>query len=313
MVDVAGGGHMGIAFEVTNGTWVTPDIFAPIESESLQEVRNDPSRIPILGRAVRSGTVVGRHHVEGEIVMEALPTPMAYFLACSRWAIVKSGIGPFVVTANDSALVHQKGTNKSLSISVSRAGVGFAYLGCHVVGQRFFMEDGVFKVAYQIIGRKETTDYTPGAVTEPLQTPFAADEIAVTVAASSRVDLDSLEFNFDDNGEARFNHSGLAEADYVKFGEFTGDASFEIDFESKADYAVWVAQTVQEVKAVFTKGTEAVDIEVHGGLYDSFDVGLAGIGDQVRASATIGAAYVAADTAAAEIVITLDVDITGIA
>ena len=313
MVDVAGGGTLQIAFETTHGTYIAPTLTVPIESETLAEMRNDPDRKPILGRAVRQGSVQGRHHVEGEIVMEALPTAMTYFLACSRWGnnIVKSGAGPFVYTANDDAAAHVKANDKSLTIAVDRAGIGFAYTGCQVVTSRFFFEDGIFKVAYQIIGRAQTEDYTPGAGTDPTETPFAADEVAITIAAAARVDVDSFEMEFDDAGEARFNLDGLPGASYVKFGEFTGKASFEVDFESKADYAIWVARTVQEVKLVMTK-TDTVDIEIHGGLYDSFEVGLAGIGDQVRASAEIGAAYVAGDTAAAEVVITHAVDITEI-
>ncbi len=313
MPDVAGGGTLQIAFEATHGTYTAPTLTVPIESETLAEMRNDPVRSPILGRAVRQGKVKGREHVEGEIVMEALPTAMTYFLACSRWGnnIVKSGAGPFVYTATDDAAAHVKANDKSLTIAVDRAGIGFAYLGCQVVTQRFFFEDGIFKVAYQVIGREQTEDYTPAAGTDPVETPFAADEVAITIAASARVDLDSFELEFDDSGEARFNLDGNEAASYIKFGEFTGKATFEVDFESKADYAIWVARTIQEVKLVMTK-TDIVDIEMHGGLYDSFEVGLAGIGDQVRASAEIGAAYFATDTAAATIELTHAVDITEI-
>ncbi len=313
MPDVAGGGTLQLALETATGVFQAPVLTVPIENESLKEMRNDPDRSPILGRAVRQGKVKGREHVEGEIVMEALPTAMTYFLAASRWGenIVKSGAGPFVYTANDDAAAHVKTNDRSLSISVDRAGVGFAYLGCQVTNARFFFEDGIFKAAYQIIGREQTEDYTPAAGTDPTETPFAVDEVAITIAASARVDLDSFEFEFDDAGEAKFNLDGNEAASYVKFGEFTGKATFEVDFESKADYAIWVARTVQEVKLVMTK-TDIVDIEIHGGLYDAFEVGLAGIGDQVRASVEIGAAYLLADTAAAEIVHTHAVDITEI-
>jgi hypothetical protein len=313
MPDVAGGGTLQIAFESTTGTYTAPTLTVPIENETLAEMRDDPDRKPILGRAVRQGKVKGRGHVEGEIVMEALPTAMTYFLACSRWGnnIAKSGAGPYVYTATDDAAAHVKADDKSLTIAVDRAGIGFAYLGCQVVSSRFFFEDGIFKVAYQVIGREQSEDYTPGAGTDPTETPFAADEVAITIAAAARVDLDSFEMEFDDSGEAKFNLDGQEGASYIKFGEFTGKASFEVDFESKADYAIWVARTVQEVKLVMTK-TDIVDIEIHGGLYDSFEVGLSGIGDQVRASAEIGAAYVSGDSAAATIILTHAVDITEI-
>lgn len=314
MVDVAGGGHIGLAIESTHGTYEAPAIYAPVTSESLAENRNDPVRKPILGQAVTLGKVKGREWVEGEITMEALPLPMVYMMAASRWDIVKSGAGPYVYTATDSALAHQRAVDeRSLTIVADRAGVGFAYVGCQVTSQRFFIEDGIPMVAYGIIGREQTEDYTPGSVTIPSETPFGADEIALTIATLARCDIDSLEFNFDDNGEARFNLCGNEGADYVKFGEFNGTASFEADFESKADYALWVARTSQEIKAVWTKGaSQAIDIEIHGGIYDTYEVGLSAMGDQVRAQAEIMAVYASGDSAAATIALTTATDVTEI-
>ena len=126
MVDVAGGGHVGLAIETSHGTYAVPAVFAPIISETLTETRNDPIRRPILGRAVNSGKVSGRSHAEGEIVIEALPTTMVYFLAASRWAITKAGAGPYTYTAQDGSDAHVKGNNRSLTIAIDRAGVGFA-------------------------------------------------------------------------------------------------------------------------------------------------------------------------------------------
>ena len=306
MVDVAGGGSVAVNLETTQGTYVAPTIFAPITSESLSENRNDPKRMPILGRAVSSGRVKGREHVEGEIVMELLPDIFVYFLVASRWGnnISKAGSAPTVYTANDDAAVNVKAANRSLTIGINRAGIGFAYLGCQVTSFRFFFEDGIAMVAMNIIGRQETSSFSALAVTAPTQTPFAADEVAISIAGTARVDLDSFEMSFDDNGEAKFNISGNEAADYIKFGEHIAQASFEVDFESKADYGIWVARTVQKVKMVLTKGAEIVDVEIHGGFYDQFQVNLGDIGSQVRASATIEGAYLLTSTAASEIIVT---------
>lgn len=313
MVDVAGGGHIGIGIETTHGTLVAPAVFAAVTAESLDEKRNDPIRKPILGQAVTLGKVSGRSYVEGDITMEALPLIMVYFLAASRWAITKTGAGPYTYTASDGKDAHVKANSRSLTISVERAGIGFAYLGCQVSAMKLFVEDGIPMVTYSMIGREETNGYTPGSVTMPGETPFAADEIALTVAAAARTDIDSLEIDLNDNGEPKFNLSGKAGADYVKFGEFNGSASFEIDFESKADYAIWEALTVQKLKAVWTKSAnQIIDIELHGALYDSFEVGLASMGDQVRASAEMIAAYTAASTAAATIVLTTSTSVVAI-
>ena len=314
MPDVAGGGHLKVALEATRGSYTAVTKTIPIESETLQEIRTDPWRAPILGRAVTPGKVGGRSGVEGTIVMEALPEAVAYFLIASRWGnnIQKTGAGPFVYTAIDDAAAHVKQTLRSLSIGVDRAGLGYAYLGCQTTRMRFFFEDGIPKFEATVMGLSESSgSYTPSGPTDPTDTPFNADDTVVSIAASQRVDLDSLEITFDDQGELRYNQSGQVAADYVRYGEFIGDAQFEIDFESRADYDIWVARTVQELTCVSTfDANQIMDIEIHGGLYDSFEVGLSGIGDQVRASAALRAAYAPGDTAAAQIVLTTDEDIT---
>ena len=99
----------------------------------------------------------------------------------------------------------------------------------------------------------------------------------------------------------------------MKFGEFDGRASFEVDFESKAAYAIWLALTAQEVKVVCTKGaSQILDFELHGATYDSFEVTMAAIGDQVRASAEVIASFAVGDSAAAQIKLTIATDITEI-
>lgn len=316
MVDVAGGGHVGLALETTHGTYLAPTKFAAVYSESLQEIRTDEYRVPLIGRAVASGKTPGRHHVEGEITMEALPEVMAYFLIASRFGqtVIKSGAGPFVYTATNNSVVHLKANKKSLTLVVDRAGIGFAYLGCQVVKTVInFSDGGVPMVTYTIIGRKQTNDYTPGVVVIPTELPFSVSEVNLDVAGAPRgdVDAESAEFTIDDNGEARFNLTGVDAADYVRFGEHVAEASFEIDFESKADYNIWVARTAQEVILDCVKGAnQAFNVEYHGAMYDTFEVGLSGIGDQVRATATIRAVHNVVAGFATTVAITTNESIT---
>lgn len=317
MVDVAGGGHVGIGLETTHGIFAAPTLFGPIVSESLQEIRTDSYRVPIIGRAVASGKTPGRHHVAGDITMEALPESMAYFLIASRWGsnVQKTGVGPFVYSATNSNVVHLKANSRSLSLSVDRAGVDFAYLGCQVVQATIsFGDGGVPQVTYSIIGRKQTDDYTIGTppLSDPTELPFSVDECDLTIAGSSRGDIDaeSVEFVLNDNGEPRFNLTGQDAADYVKFGEFVGEANYEIDFESKADYAIWRARTAQELILHCEKSAnQMLDLEYHGAMYDTFEVALTAIGDQVRASAASRAVHNVSAGFAATLAITTQEDI----
>lgn len=313
MVDVAGGGHVGFALEATNGTYQAPTKWAPIESESLTETRTDPWRNLILGRAVTSGKARGRESAVGTIKMELTPEMAIYFALTSRWSTSaqKTGVGPFVYTFNDVADVHVKANNRSLTIVVDRAGVGFAYVGCQVGSSRFFMEEGIPKVEYNIIGREQTEDYTPGAITDPTESPFGASDSTVAIAAGGRVDIDSIEFSFDDAGEAKFNIDGNEGASYIKFGEFVGEASYEVDFEDKADYAIWVARTTQEIIWTMNAGANQIAaIEMTGGIYDQFEVALGSIGDQVKASATLRAIHNVTDGYAAQLSFTSNEDVT---
>jgi len=317
MVDVAGGGSVGIAIETTPGVFIAPVKYAAVMSESLQEVRTDSYRVPIVGRAVASGKTPGRQHVAGDITMEALPEVMAYFMVASRMGsnIIKTGVGPFVYTATNSSVVHLKAAKRSLCISVNRAGVGFAYLGCQVVQTRFsFGDGGVPMVTYSIIGQKQTNDYTPGAVTLPTELPFSVDECAISIAGVSPrgdIDAESTEFILNDNGEPKFNLTGEDRADYVRYGEFIGECNYEIDFENKADYAIWVARTAQEIILDCQKSVnQKLNLEFHGAMYDTFEVGLSGIGDQVRAAAAARAVHNVAAGFATTMVITTQETIT---
>ncbi len=316
MVDVAGGGHIGLALETTHGTYVAPAKFAAVESESLQEVRTDSYRAPILGRAVATGKTPGRQHVAGEITMEALPEIMVYFLIASRWGenLTKSAGPPFVYEATNTSVVHDKADFRSLTLVADRAGVGFAYLGCKVVQTTInFGDGGVPMVTYTIVGQRQSEDYTPGAVTEPTELPFQVDECNLDIATVERgdVDADSIEFVLNDNGEPKFNLTGQDRADYVKYGEFVGDASYEIDFESKADYAIWVARTTQALLLEFNKDANQIfKLDYHGAMYDTFEVSLSSLGDQVRASAAIRAIHDVTAGFAATMEITTIEDVT---
>lgn len=317
MVDVAGGGHIGIALETTHGTYIAPTKYAPVYSENLQETRTDSYRVPLLGRAVASGKTPGRHHVEGDITMEALPEVMAYFLVASRWGnnVTKSAGPPYTYEAINDKVVHLKGNRRSLTIVADRAGVGFAYVGCQVVQTSItFGDGGVPMITYSIIGRQQTESYTPGVPTYPTELPFSVSEVDISIAGVSPrgdIDAESTEFTLNDNGEPKFNLTGEDRADYVRFGEFIGEASYEIDFENKADYAIWVARTAQEIILTCNKSaSQQFNLEFHGAMYDTFEVGLTSIGDQVRAAAATRAIHHVASGAAATMEIVTNESLT---
>ena len=312
-IEIAGAGHIGVALEATYGTYVAPAAYVPFIAEDLTMPRTDPWRSPIIGKNVTLGKVQGRRHIEGSITMELLPEIFAYFLVASRYGdnVQKTGTGPWVYTASNGGAARLDGTaNRSLSLSMKRGGVGFAFVGCQVGRFRFFATHGVPYVECTVFGSDETNDYaSPGTPSVPTEVPFNSTEVTVDIAAAQRTDINSLEIVLDDNPEPRFNMSGQEGADYIKWGEHICEAQFEADFVSKADYDIWEARTVQELILDCNKSAnQRVQVELHGALYDTYEVsGAGGLGDLITASGAMRGAYTAGDDAADEIIVTTNV------
>jgi len=88
----------------------------------------------------------------------------------------------------------------------------------------------------------------------------------------------------DDSGEAVFRLGSLAAA-YVKFGERSVEASVDMDFENKTEYAAYRALTEREL--LFESDLDAnnfIHITTYATIMGSYEVGLDGQGDLIRAS-----------------------------
>src|SRR5215831_9081904 len=128
---VGAAGIMGVAFEATPGTYTAPVKYIPFRNENLTWKQDTIWRRAVAGIADPLGAVPGNASFDGDIEVEALHDVVPYFLYASRCSIVKSGAGPWVYTATPTAQA-QGTVGRTMSITIVRSGIVFAYVNCIV-------------------------------------------------------------------------------------------------------------------------------------------------------------------------------------
>ena len=307
---IGASGLVGIAFEVTAGTYVAPTKYVPIRSESLKFNQEFFDRRDIRGVADIVGLVKSNGAVDGDLEMFVLPDALPYFLHASRGAVVKSGAGPwtYVWTPGHGALPT---TGRTLSITVVRAGIVFGYTGCVVGASQYSLDTGVLIVRHSIVGRNESDQSVPSP-TWATTVPFGMGMYTVELPLSTVVcDTDQFTLNIDDNAQPEFRLCGDTGAEFVRFGERNVEANVQRDFVSKADYATFRALTQQSLRVKVSNGAQAdVQFDIPAAVKDSYEVGLSGQGDLVRATVNYRGIYDATATAGAKITVINNENIT---
>jgi hypothetical protein len=281
---IAGCGSMGIALETVPGTYVAPTKFFPFLEESLQRMQETVWRRAIRKSADFTGATPGNVRVEGDISMEALEDVVPYFLLCARTAVVKTGTLPnftYEFTGVCNAI-----PPKTMSITVVRNGVVFGYVGCVVSSFTFTVEEGLLQFNVSMLGRDEGDQATPVeafSVTEP----FGAGQYNIELPVGSVVlDTDTFEFTVDDAAEAQYRLKNTGQgAQFVSFGERTATATVERDFENKTEYNAFKALTKRALRFTALKtANNSIVADMPAAITDTYEVGLSGQGDLVRAS-----------------------------
>ncbi len=266
------------------GTYREPTKFIPITSESLQMMEDTQFRRPIRQSADVIGAVAGNEHVEGDISMEALEDCILYFLLASRTTVERTGSSPnFVYTFEPAAFAVAQYT---LSITVIRSDEVFGYTGCTTGRFTFGINNGMLTFTVGIIGRDEEEQDEPSS-TWPTTVPFGAGQYAIEIPTGSAVtDTDTFEWSVEDNAEAQFRlkDSGRG-AEFVRFGERDVTCTMARDFLTRADYDLFKSVTSQSMTLEATKGTDnSISMLTPVTFKESYEVGLSGQGDLVRAN-----------------------------
>lgn len=283
---IGAAGCVGVAFEVTPGTYVAPTKFIPITGESLMVDKQINFTRPIIKDSVEPvHAVTGPEFVTGDIEMEVITDGLVYFLFASRNSIVKGGVGPYTYTFSPTSAA-SVADGKTLSITVVRNDVVFGYTGCVMSGMTLGVNNGMMVATINILGSGEATQAAPVA-TFPTTVPFGADAYTIEIPTASAIsDAGSFEFNLDDSGEPQYRLGSLA-AQFIKLGERNVSMSIERDFLNKTEYDIFRAVTAQELHVRAeqpTNAAEYVDILLRSGIMESYEAFLESQGEIITAA-----------------------------
>jgi hypothetical protein len=281
---IGAGGFVGIALETTPGTYLAPTKYVPIQNESLQYQQETVWRRPIRQSADIVGAVNGDAHVEGDISMEAFEDVVAIMLYAARTTPVKTGSTNFsyVYTGNANAI-----PTRTLSITVVRNGVVFAYTGCVVGKFTFTIDNGLLMFNTSILGRDEATQSAPTPTWLAAQVPYGAGSYDLEIPTATQIfDADTFEFGVDDNAVAQFRLKNTGRgAQFINYGERAITLSIERDFQDRTDYDAFKALTAQSVTLNASKGANnSIGLVIPSSIKDTYELGLSGQGDLIRAS-----------------------------
>jgi hypothetical protein len=299
-VGIGAQGFVGVAFEATPGTYVAPTKFCPIRSESLNVTQANYNRRDIRQVADSLGVVGGDMHVAGDINMCVYPDCLPYFLYGSRGTVVKTGTGPWTYahtpghTANPTAL-------RTMSLTVVRNGIVHGYSGCVVGVSEYSQDNKMMIVRHGIIGMTEAVQGAPSP-TWSNQGVFGAGMYDLEIPLASDVfDIDQFTLTIDDAATPEFRLSTTRTPRFVRFGERTVGLTLMRDYESRTDFDAFKTLTAQAVRLKASNGASAdVQFDIPVAIKDSYELGLSGQGDLVRASIAYTGHYDSVTGAAAK-------------
>jgi len=308
--DIAGNGAVWVGLESVYGTPVDPTaagtgVWVPIISETLAYTEDKYFTPQIRGSAISSDVEQAPYHAAGDIVMEVDANYMPYFLTASRHAITKTGTGPYVYQAKPTNIgaTYPGGSAVGMSIVVVRDKQAFLYNGCVVTQWAFTIENGVLRVTMSIMGLGEQDTSV-----EPVDPAASATWVDADLfgAASHSVYVDAAgltpafatadttfngyTFTANYNGAAQNRLTPTRSATYISYGEIEATYDTELDFTSKTEYDNMKNNTLRSIKFESIKGgadwasaTRGFRIIAYRTAYNTYEVGLSGIGDLIMA------------------------------
>jgi hypothetical protein len=313
MPGISGNGFLGVALETTSGTYLAPTKFVPIQSESLSRPQDTIWRRPIRQTVDVAGAVAGNARVEGDISMEAFEDIVALFLCAARATKTKTGTTPnftYAFVGNSLAI-----PANTMSITVVRNGQVFGFVGCVVSSFSFSVSDGQLMFNVSILGRDEATQTLPTATwgTGIQAAPYGAGSYNLQIPTATQVfDTDNFTFSVEDNAAAQYRLSSLGQgAQFAAYGERSVTLTVDRDFETRADYDNFKALTAQSITLIATKGANnSITVLMPAAIKDTYETGLSGQGDLIRASVAYNATLDATLNSAYQVTVKTQQDIT---
>lgn len=303
--DIAGNGAVWIGLESAYGTPEDPTaggtgVWCPIISESLAYTEEKYYSPQIRESAIVSSVQQGYYHVEGDIVIEVDPNYLPYFLYASRHSVSHNG-GVYAATPTNIGAAYPGGSAKGLSIMCVRNSIGFLYYGCVVNTWEFTIETGVLRATLGMLGLGEQDPASTWTTSWIDPVLYGADAHTIYVdAAGTAPSFAAADSTF--NGFTwRANYNGSAQnrivpnraATYIAYGEVEATYETQLDFVSKAEYDAMKNNNLRSIKLESINGgtnfadcDDGVQIITRRSNYDTYVVGLSGIGDLLMAAVT---------------------------
>lgn len=265
------------------GSYTAPQKYVCFINENLNFQQATTWRRPICQSVDVVGPLDGNAHVEGTIEMEAFDDVVPYFMLATRTDVMKTDNNPnfiYLFTPNTNAI-----PERTLSITIVRNDIVFGYTGC-VVSQHVFTtdDDGTLMFNVDILGEDEAVQSTPTPTYSDVQ-PWSVGDYDVSIGGSQVFDTDTFELTINDNGEPQFRLKNTGRgAEFIKFGEREVTLSLERDFLDRTDYDAFKALTAQAISIRAENGANNyLDLDLPVAIKDTYELGLEGQGDLVRA------------------------------
>jgi hypothetical protein len=150
------------------------------------------------------------------------------------------------------------------------------------------VENDLLRFNVTVLGNAEATQSAPTPTWSATQQPFGSGKYIVEVPTATQIfDADGFSFQVEDNATAQNRLKDVLGAQFISFGERSVTLSLDRDFQTRTDYDAYKALTSQSVTVKCTKGTNnSITFTIPASIKDSYDLGLSGQGDLVRASIT---------------------------
>src|SRR5215471_1483871 len=281
---------VGIAAETTAGTYLAPTHWMLLRSESFKYVQDTVWRRPLRGIADIAGPVPGNSHIEGDFEIEVTEDILPQILRSARGTLTKTGTAPFTYTYVPSAVAVPA---KTMSISVSRAGVVFGYTGCVISSMEYSMDNGLLIGKFSILGQDEAsqTALTPVYVSTA---PYGSGQYSLEIPSGTPVlDTDAFVFSVNDAAEAQYRIKNNRYMQFAKYGERETTLKVSRDFADRTEYDAFKQLTAKAIKLTATKSVNAsVSFELKSAIVGEYTIGgTTGQGDLVRADITYQGVY----------------------
>lgn len=306
---VGASGFVGIAPEVTSGTYVAPTYFLNLRSESLKYVQEPLWRRLLRGTADVSGVLAGNTRVEGTVEIEIIEDALVNLLKAARGTITKTGsVSPWTYAYSPNQVAVP---SKTLSITVVRNGVAFGYTGCVVSAISMTTDNGLLVGTFTIIGNDEANQTVPTATFSNIL-PYSTNKYSIEIPTATQVfDTENFTFTLNDNAAAqyRLKNTGLG-AQFVKFGERSVELAMNKDFLNRTEFDAFKVLTAKSVRIKASKSaSQSVQITMPVAILDTYDIsGLSGQADLIMASVKYTGTN--AGAGAVDITVVSDQDIT---